>query len=213
MAAVASGLAARAHEVHVATGRGEGPWPAGEAHWHEIVTPWDRPQWRLLTARAVGRLARTVRPDVVIERYHNFGGEGILAARACSVPAVLEVNAPVVDYAGSPKRTLDRLALVEPMRRWRDWQCRQAALVVTPTRSVLPSWIRARAHPRARMGRGCLPVPPRRPGPDALRPVRRRDRRGLRWRVPRLARRARARRSVENVGLARRSPVPRRVHR
>ena len=38
--------------------------------------------WR--AARGSARLVAAIRPDVVIERYHNFGGEGILAARGAS---------------------------------------------------------------------------------------------------------------------------------
>ena len=75
---------------------------------------------------------------MVIERYHNFGGEGLLAARAVGARTVLEVNAPVVDYPGSPKRTVDRLLVAEPMRRWREWQCRAADLIVTTDRAILP---------------------------------------------------------------------------
>ena len=79
-----------------------------------------------------------------MERYHNFGGEGLLAARRAGATAVLEVNAPVIDLPGSPKPTIDRMFL-EPMRRWRDWQCRTADLIVTPTAAILPAWI-DRAH-------------------------------------------------------------------
>jgi glycosyltransferase involved in cell wall biosynthesis len=91
----------------------------------------------------VRRLARDVRPDVVMERYHNFGGEGLLAARHVGARAVLEVNAPVIDYPGSPKQRLDRLLIVQPLRRWRDWQCRVADRIVTPTRAILPAWVAA----------------------------------------------------------------------
>ena len=51
-----------------------------------------------------------LQPDVVIERYYNFGGEGMLAARRVGAVGVLEVNAPVVDYPGSAKQWLDRAA-------------------------------------------------------------------------------------------------------
>jgi glycosyltransferase involved in cell wall biosynthesis len=54
---------------------------------------------------------------------------------------MLEVNAPVIDYAGSPKRLLDRALLVEPLRRWREWQCRVADRIVTPTAAILPAWV------------------------------------------------------------------------
>jgi glycosyltransferase involved in cell wall biosynthesis len=144
--AVAEGLAALGHEVHVAVRRGvpvsdpadqanSGPAP----RWHDVGAPLGSPNLRLLRRGRLRALATTLRPDVVIERYHNFGGEGLLAARAVGARTVLEVNAPVVDYPGSPKRTLDRLLVVEPMRRWRDWQCRAADLIVTTDRAILPA--------------------------------------------------------------------------
>jgi glycosyltransferase involved in cell wall biosynthesis len=174
--AVAEGLAALGHEVHVATQPGPQGFPAsppptgaasgpdaaqadpalprdphddersaapGGVRWHAIGAPFGRPNLRLAQVGRVKSLARTVKPDAVIERYHNFGGEGLLAAREVGAPAMLEVNAPIVDYPGSPKRRLDRLLLVEPMRRWRDWQCRAAARIVSPTGAILPDWIRA----------------------------------------------------------------------
>jgi glycosyltransferase involved in cell wall biosynthesis len=105
--------------------------------------PAGRSQLRLLRARAVRRLARTVRPDVVIERYHNFGGEGALAAKATGARFALEVNAPVIDYPGSPKAALDRALIAQPMRRWRDWQVSQADLIVTPSAKILPDGVPA----------------------------------------------------------------------
>ena len=50
--------------------------------------------------RAVTRLAREIRPDAIIERYYNFGGEGILAGARAGAATMLEVNAPVVDHHG-----------------------------------------------------------------------------------------------------------------
>jgi glycosyltransferase involved in cell wall biosynthesis len=153
--AVAEGLAARGHELHVAARPGARGFPhdrstrgePGSVHWHAIAAPFDRPQLRLLRAAAVRGLARAVRPDVVIERYHNFGGEGLLAARHGGARTLLEVNAPVIDYPGSLKQRLDRLLLVQPFRRWRDWQCRTADRIATPTRAILPDWVpAARVH-------------------------------------------------------------------
>ncbi|HQX80298.1 MAG TPA: glycosyltransferase family 4 protein [Vicinamibacterales bacterium] len=138
--AVAEGLAALGHEVHVAVAQG-GPWPAGSVHWHAMRPPLGRPELRWMRAGAVADLARQVGADVVMERYYNFGGEGVAAARQLGVPSVLEVNAPVIDYPGSTKSRLDRALLVEPMRRWRDSLCRQAALLVTPNAQILPSWL------------------------------------------------------------------------
>ena len=138
--AVAEGLAARGHDVHVATQPG-GPWPGGPVTWHPMGPPLGRAVLRWTRAPAVTALARRVRADVVIERYYNFGGEGVIAARRLAIPAVLEVNAPVIDHAGSRKSRLDRLLLVEPMRRWREWICRQTALFVTTTATILPPWV------------------------------------------------------------------------
>jgi glycosyltransferase involved in cell wall biosynthesis len=138
--AVAEGLAARGHDVHVAVRTGTPGLAAGSGPtWHDAGTPLGSPNLRLLRRGRVRALARDLRPDVVIERYHNFGGEGLLAARAVGARTVLEVNAPVIDYPGSPKRTIDRLLLVEPMRRWREWQCRIADLIVTTDRGILPA--------------------------------------------------------------------------
>jgi glycosyltransferase involved in cell wall biosynthesis len=138
--AVAEGLARLGHEMHVAVSLGRGSVPATPGvTWHGVAPPWGRAQLRLLRRGALRDLARSVRPHVVIERYHNFGGEGLLAARAVKARTVLEVNAPVIDYPGSPKHLLDRLLIAEPMRRWREWQCRVADLIVTPTREILPA--------------------------------------------------------------------------
>ena len=94
---------------------------------------------RLLRARAVAAFVRRFKPDVVIERYYNFGGEGIFAAGRLGKPAVLEVNAPMVDYPGSPKAALDKALVFEPMRRWRERLCADADLIVSPSAAILPA--------------------------------------------------------------------------
>jgi glycosyltransferase involved in cell wall biosynthesis len=139
--AVAEGLTALGHEVHVLAQRGAGGFPPGAVRWHEMAPPLGSARLRLVRAGRVAALARALRPDVVIERYFNFGGEGMRAAQACGALSVLEVNAPVIDYPGSPKRLLDRVLLVEPMRRWRDWQCRAADVILSPSRAILPAWL------------------------------------------------------------------------
>lgn len=145
--AVAQGLAALGHDVHVlASPRSPAAFPSGRVRWHALGPPMGLPQLRILRTRRVLALAETIHPDVIMERYYNFGGEGVRAARAMGAPMVLEVNAPIVDYAGSPKRWLDRALLVEPMRRWREWQCAAADLIVTPSASIVP-----RSVPRERI--------------------------------------------------------------
>jgi glycosyltransferase involved in cell wall biosynthesis len=141
--AVAEGLAALGHEVHVLVQRGGNAFPPGAVRWHELGPPLGSARLRLARSGRVAAIARALRPDVVMERYFNFGGEGVRAAAGCGALAVLEVNAPIVDYPGSPKRLLDRALIVEPMRRWRDWQCRAADLVVSPSRAILPAWLPA----------------------------------------------------------------------
>jgi glycosyltransferase involved in cell wall biosynthesis len=135
--AVARGLAARGHEMHVLARRGKHA-PSAGVHWIDMGPPAGARHLRWLRTGAVTRLARALRPDVVMERYHNFGGEGILAAGATGALAVLEVNAPLVDYPGSVKTLVDRALLFEPMRRWRERLAARADLIVTPNTATLP---------------------------------------------------------------------------
>ena len=138
--AVAEGLAALGHEVHVATGQ-HGAWPTGAVHWHRMEPPFGQHALRWMRTGAVAALARRIGAELIMERYYNFGGEGIFAATRLGIPAVLEVNAPVVDYPGSPKARLDRALGAEPMRRWRDRICRHTDLFVTTVRDILPAWV------------------------------------------------------------------------
>jgi glycosyltransferase involved in cell wall biosynthesis len=137
--AVADGLAALGHEVHVLVTPGNGPFPAGSVRWMPLSPPLGAKQLRWLRTGHIRRLISTLRPDIVIERYYNFGGEGILAANGTRTKTLLEVNAPVIDYPGSSKARLDRALIVQPMRRWRETICRRADLIVTPSAAILPS--------------------------------------------------------------------------
>jgi glycosyltransferase involved in cell wall biosynthesis len=136
--AVAEGLAARGHDVHVLVSPGDGGFPAGPVHWIAMTPPLGRKELRWARTRAVTRLTRNLRPDAVIERYYNFGGEGILAGKAAGAVTLLEVNAPVVDHPGSGKALLDRALLVRPFQRWREHICRAADVIVSPDAAILP---------------------------------------------------------------------------
>src|SRR5687768_14254817 len=152
--AVAEGLAALGHDVHVLVSPGDGGrLPTGKARWFALPPPLGNRRFRLLRAPAIESIARQFQPDVIIERYYNFGGEGILAAKKVGALAVLEVNAPVVDHPGSLKGVVDRALIVEPMRRWRDWQCRQADVIVTPSARIIPSHVPPSKIPRTEIGR------------------------------------------------------------
>ena len=141
--AVAEGLAALGHEVHALVARGASAWPAGPG-------PVARPRGtRGPTAvppagpREVARITRAVEPDLVIERYHNFGGEGMLAARA--VGAQVRARS---QRAGGRLPRLGQVAagpalIVQPMRRWRERQVRAADLIVSPSAQILPEWVPA----------------------------------------------------------------------
>jgi glycosyltransferase involved in cell wall biosynthesis len=141
--AVAEGLAALGHEVHVLVSPGDGEFPAGDVAWIPMSPPLGAKELRWARSSAVRRIAELLEPDVVMERYYNFGGEGISAAAHVGATAVLEVNAPVIDHPGSPKAWLDRALLVQPMRRWRERMCARADVIVTPSAKILPPGTRA----------------------------------------------------------------------
>lgn len=154
--AVAEGLAALGHEVHVLVTKGEGAFPSGPAanpvRWIPMTPPLGAKQLRWMRTGAVRRLIATLRPDVVMERYYNFGGEGIMAAGAANAKTVLEVNAPVIDHDGSTKAIIDRALVVEPMRRWRERVCSRADVIVTPSAAILPPDTPARKIVRVEWG-------------------------------------------------------------
>lgn len=137
--AVAEGLAALGHEVVALVSPGTGEPRPSLVHWKYIAPPFGSTHLRLTRSGAIRRLVDSLRPDAIIERYHNFGGEAIVAAGRVDAIAVLEVNAPVVDHPGSTKAVVDRALVVEPMRRWRERICRLADLIVTPNPAVLPA--------------------------------------------------------------------------
>jgi glycosyltransferase involved in cell wall biosynthesis len=142
---VARGLAARGHEVHAVIRQTPGARPheqQGRVHWHRVS--WTPPQrfFRFRAEGSVERIAREVAPDVLIERYYNFGGEGITVATRRGIPALLEVNSPVVDHAGSLKAALDAALLVRPLRRYRERLCREARALVAPIPEIVPAFAR-----------------------------------------------------------------------
>jgi glycosyltransferase involved in cell wall biosynthesis len=133
---VARGLAERGHEVHVVA---HGDPNATEAFQLHQARPWfEHLMFRWTAQKQVENLIDRLDADVVLERYYNFAGEGVRAAYRRSIPAVLEVNSPVIDHPGSTKAWLDQLLLFRPMRRLRVEQCRKASAIVTPLPSILP---------------------------------------------------------------------------
>jgi hypothetical protein len=92
---VAAGLARRGHQVVTIAGRATAlpppDWPTGA----RIVNVPLPKALALGTLPAVWWAARSLRPDVVMERYYNLAGAGLLWARRHGRPALLEVNAPL----------------------------------------------------------------------------------------------------------------------
>jgi glycosyltransferase involved in cell wall biosynthesis len=146
---VARGLAARGHDVHVVVHRMDGA-PAveldGGVTWHRISWRPDLGLFRFRARRAVAAVAAAAAPEIVIERYYNFGGEGLSVAAALGVPFVLEVNSPVVDHPGSLKAALDAVVLVRPLRRWRERLCRRAAALIAPIPAIVPAFAREKTE-------------------------------------------------------------------
>lgn len=146
---VARGLAARGHEVHAVISRDGGRAAReedGGVVWHRIS--W-RPHHRLFrfrARRAVDAIAAAVAPSVVMERYYNFGGEGIAVAARRGIPSLLEVNSPVVDHPRSLKGALDAALVVRPMRGYRESLVRKAAALVAPIPEIVPDFARPRTE-------------------------------------------------------------------
>lgn len=105
-----------------------------------------RKELALLSASQVARAVARFRPDVIMERFYNFAGAGILEAHRRGIPALLEVNAPMVDPPGSLKTKVDRLMLGS-MRRWAVQQGRWSAAIVTPLATTVPPEVpRSKIH-------------------------------------------------------------------
>lgn len=145
---VARGLAARGHTVHVVACHTEGRFdPAGLVRpvtsrcdgffLHQVDIP---KMAALLSQPLIARLERALRPDIIMERYYNLAGGGILVAKKQGIPSLLEVNALIVDPPQVPKRLLDD-ALGGPLRRWALAQCRAASRIVTPLHTTVPAQI------------------------------------------------------------------------
>ncbi|MFN5677614.1 MAG: glycosyltransferase family 4 protein, partial [Roseiflexaceae bacterium] len=136
---VARGLHERGHDVHVVAVSNEHHTDLRQLvhpavhHIHGVtIHHIDIPKpLSLLATPTIVSLARRLQPDIIMERYYNFAGAGMLAARLLKCPTLLEVNALIVDPPSIRKRQIDD-RLGGPMRRWATQQCRWADAIVTP---------------------------------------------------------------------------------
>jgi glycosyltransferase involved in cell wall biosynthesis len=150
---VAQGLAARGHTVHVVAASGSGRGGAASlfrpvtSHYRNFTLHWiDIPKLLSFAGdRVIARIAAATRPDIIMERYYNFAGGGLRAARRLGAPTILEVNALIVDPPEVRKRRIDDM-LGGPMRRLALAQCRAADRIVTPLHTTVPQEI-----PRAKI--------------------------------------------------------------
>ena len=145
---VARGLATLGHEVHVVAlgdaspdGSPDGSKDAFTLHPSAMF--FEHRAFRWTARRQVAELLDRLGIDAVLERYYNFGGEGIRAAHARNIPSLLEVNSPLKEPRGSLKSFLDGVLLVRPMRRLRDELAAKASRLVTPLPSIIPDNVAA----------------------------------------------------------------------
>ena len=132
---VARGLASLGHEVHVVA-LGDGSGEAFTLHPSAMLL--EHRAFRWTARRQVAELLVRFGIDAVLERYYNFGGEGIRAAHERDIPSLLEVNSPLEEHRGSLKSFLDNVLLVRPMRRLRDEVAAKSNAIVTPLPSIIP---------------------------------------------------------------------------
>ena len=145
---VASALGALGHEVHVvvkdareeSSARGTG-YEVHRVRW----TPGHR-FFRFRVQPQIESLIAGLKPDAVMERYYNFGGEGVFAAERAGVPSLLEVNSPVIDHRGSLKAAIDAVAIVRPMRQWRERIAAAATALISPLKEIVPAFAHAKTH-------------------------------------------------------------------
>ena len=139
-------LSRRGHEVHLLAPPGaqrpSAPSPGSDSEdqsrveHHHLAQPPRFLEW--MARGRVRRLAETLRPDVVVDRFYTFGGAGIWAAHSLRIPAVLEVNSPARPVDGFWRDRLDRLTLVRPIDRWRRTLLRWSDHVYTTSRHLVP---------------------------------------------------------------------------
>lgn len=144
---VAAGLSRLGHEMHVVALTGESPPKPLPYRLHPSQMLVAHRAFRWSSRGFVEALIREHDIGLVIERYYNFGGEGIRAAANYDLPSILEVNSPVRDHPGSNKALLDALFLFRPMRRIRERLCDLSSAIVTPLESILPESVdRTKVH-------------------------------------------------------------------
>ena len=141
-------LGRRGHDVHLVA-----PTPSdgsgldvqtsrdGGVQLHRLHRPPRFFEWT--AGRWIRRLAETLVPDVVVERFYTFGGAAVWAAHSLKIPAVLEVNSPARPVPGSWRDRLDRLTVVRPVDRWRRRVLQWSDAVYATSTHLVPAEVQA----------------------------------------------------------------------
>ncbi|NKB87110.1 MAG: glycosyltransferase [Acidobacteria bacterium] len=157
------------HEVHLVSLPPDRPTDAAVdldgVHLYPLRTRPMIPQFDMFHWREVKRLAGQIGPDIIVERFYTFGGRGLIAASELGLPSVLEVNSPALPYPGSLRDRLDKLTLVRPVDRWRQWMLRQASRYYATSELLLPDELRDRTTVVVN-GVDCETFTPGEPAPD-----------------------------------------------
>ena len=142
-------LSRRGHDVHLVAplgaSRGAASTPGmsddDRVQLHQLQRPPRFLEWTAVSQ--IRRLAASLRPDVVVERFYTFGGAAIWAAHSMNIPAVLEVNSPARPFPGSWRDRLDRLTLVRPIDSWRRRLLEWSDAVYATSRHLVPPELQA----------------------------------------------------------------------
>jgi hypothetical protein len=105
--------------------------------WHRVAWTPAIAFFRFRARPAVEAIAARGAAGVVMERYYNFGGEGVRTAAARGIPSLLEVNSPVVDHPRSARRPRRRSSC-GPCAAIASRSCRQAARLCRPIPEIVP---------------------------------------------------------------------------
>lgn len=135
---VARQLTERGHELCVVVQQREGQDPYETLDDFEVHRLKPRSNFLLFQLEPKVRdLIAQIHPDIVMERYYNFSGAGVRAAQQAKLPALLEVNAPMMDPPGSRKHRADQIMLGWMTRMARE-QALAARRIVTPLAATVP---------------------------------------------------------------------------
>lgn len=138
--AVAQELTRHGNEVHLLVQQSDQPkLVSSDAKVHELPRTHRFLLWT--AGNKIKEIISDVHPDIVIERYYNFAGETILQAKTSGIPTVLEVNSPMIEYAGSTKSKLDFL-LGGWLKKRRERIAAAASLIISPLKEIVPEQYR-----------------------------------------------------------------------